>query len=144
MVRRFATARLRSRTAVESSAGERTGAGSSTGAELTATVGLEVIGGAAVVAAGAPVVPATEAMGRSEDVVDPEQSDTKLIGARILPGLGLSLYWWQGGCRGVGRARRRVGAVVARWRRGRSLEREAARVWRLRLLRESTTNMFIA
>jgi hypothetical protein len=30
-----------------------------------------------MVAAGAPLVSAMEAVGRSEDIVDPEQSDTK-------------------------------------------------------------------
>jgi hypothetical protein len=100
---------VRSQIAVDISAGERTRAGSRTGAELT-----EVIGGAPVVAAGAPLVPAMEAVGRPEDIVDPEQSDTKLIGARVLPGLGCRLYGWKGGWRGWRRGRRRHGTVAAR------------------------------
>jgi hypothetical protein len=68
-VRRFETARVRSRIAVEISAGERTRAGSRIGAELTEAAGPEVIGGASVVAAGVPLVPAMEAVGRPEDIV---------------------------------------------------------------------------
>jgi hypothetical protein len=90
---------VRSRIAVDISAGERTRAGSRTGAELTEAAGSEVIGGACVVAAGASLVPVIEAVGRPEDIVDPEQSDTKLIGARVLPGLGRRLYGWKGGWR---------------------------------------------
>jgi hypothetical protein len=36
----------------------------------------------------AEVTGATVVVGADEDIVDPEQSDTKLIGARVLPGLG--------------------------------------------------------
>jgi hypothetical protein len=46
---------------------------------LTEAAGPEVIGGAAVVVASAPAVPAMEAVGRPEDMIDPEQSDTKLL-----------------------------------------------------------------
>jgi hypothetical protein len=65
-----------------------------------------------------------------------------LIGTEILPGLGCRLYGWKEEERGAGRVRRRTGAMVARRRRW--WHREAARVWELRLLRESATNMFIA
>jgi hypothetical protein len=81
-------------------------------------------------------------VGADEDMIDPETTDTKLIGTRILPGLGRRLYGWKEEERGAGRVCRRTGAVVARRRR--RWRREAARVWGLRLLRESATNMFIA
>jgi hypothetical protein len=71
------------------------------------------------------------------------QSNVHVIGTEILPGLGRRLYGWKEEERGAGRVRRRTGAVVA-WRRRRRWRREAARVWELRLLRESATNMFIA
>ena len=48
-------------------------------------------GGGLEVADGASVEPATEAMGRPEDIVDPEQSNTKLVDARVLPDLGSRL-----------------------------------------------------
>jgi hypothetical protein len=68
---------VRSRIAVDISAGERMGAGSRTGAELMEAAGPDVTGGGGwcagggccVVAAGAPVEPATEVMGRPEDII---------------------------------------------------------------------------
>jgi hypothetical protein len=88
---------VRSRIAIDISARERTRARSRTGAELTGAAGPEVIGGVSVVVAGASLVPAMEAVGRPEDIINPEQSDTKLIVARVLPGLGHRLYGWKGG-----------------------------------------------
>jgi hypothetical protein len=73
------------------------------GPEVGGTGPAEVVGGAAVVV-----------VGRAEDMIEPEQADTRLIGAGILPGLGRRLYGWKEGWRGAGRARRRVGAVIAR------------------------------
>jgi hypothetical protein len=134
---------VRSRIAVDISAEERMRAGSRTGAELTEAAGPVVIGGASVVAAGPPLVPAIEAVGRPEDIVDPEQYDTKLIGARVLPGLGRRLYEWKGGWRGWRRGRRRHGAVAAPEEEGGGALEAAARVSEFRLLRETTTNMFI-
>jgi hypothetical protein len=90
--------------------------------------GPEVIGGAAVVAASAPAVPAMEAVGRPEDMIDLEQSDTKLVDARVLPGLGRRLYGWKGGWRGWRRGRRRLGAVAAREEEGGGALEAAARV----------------
>jgi hypothetical protein len=119
---------VRSRIAVDISAGERTRAGSRTSAELTEAAGPEVIGGASIVAAGAPLVPEMEAVGRPEDIVDPKQSDTKLIGARVLPGLGRRLYVWKGGWRGWRRERRRHGAVAEREEEGGGALEAAARV----------------
>jgi hypothetical protein len=119
---------VRSRIAVDISAGERTRVESRTGTELTEAAGPEVIGGASVVAAGAPLVPAMEAVGRPEDIIDPEQSDTKLIGARVLPGLGRRLYGWKGGWRGWRRGRRWHGAVAAREEEGGGALEAAARV----------------
>jgi hypothetical protein len=119
---------VRSRIAIDISAGERARAGSRTGAELTEAAGLEVIGGVSMVAAGAPLVPAMEAVGRPEDIVDPEQSNTKLIGARVLPGLGRRLYGWKGGWRGWRRERRWHSAVAAREEEGGDALEVAARV----------------
>lgn len=104
------------RTADMSSPGERTAAGSRAGARLseaagTEAAGTEVIGGAPVVVVGAS---AMEAVGRPEDIVDPEQPDTKLVCARVLPGLGLRLYGRKEGRRGCWLGRRRLGVVVAR------------------------------
>ena len=47
-----------------------------------------------------------------DDMIDPEQSNTKLIGTRIIPGLGRRLYGKEGVARGRRRGRRRVRAVV--------------------------------
>jgi hypothetical protein len=48
----------------------------------------------------AEVTGGTVMVGADEDIVDVEQSDTKLVGARVLPGLGRRLYGWKGGWRG--------------------------------------------
>jgi hypothetical protein len=100
------------------------------GPEAAGTVPAEVTGGTVVV-------------GADEHMIDPETADTRLIGTEILPGLGRRLYGWKEEERRAGRVGRHTGAVVAR-RRRRRWRREAARVWELRLLRESATNMFIA
>ena len=67
-------------------------------------------GGGMVVVMGSEV----EVVAGDEDMIEQGQSDTKLIGAGILPDLDRRLYGWKGGWRGAGRARRRVGAVIAR------------------------------
>jgi hypothetical protein len=103
------------------SSGLRTAEGAVTlaeenGPEAAGAVPAEVAGGTVVV-------------GADEDIVDPEQSDTKLIGARVLPGLGRRLYGWKGRRRGWRRGRRRHGAVAAREKEGGgALEAAAARV----------------
>ena len=106
-VRRFATAVARSRTAADSSAGERMGGGSAPGAECSA----------AVVTGGDPEVTATVAVVCPDDMIETEESDTKLVETRDLPGLTRRLYGWNGGGRGDDRARRRAGAVVRERRR---------------------------
>jgi hypothetical protein len=67
----------------------------------------------------------------------------KLIGARVLPGLGRRLYGWKGGWRGWRRERRQHGAMAAHEEGGGVLE-AAARVSKFCLVRETSTNMFIA
>jgi hypothetical protein len=61
----------------------------------------------------AEVASGTVVVGMDEDIVDPEQSDTKLIGARVLPGLWRRLYGRKGEWQGWRRGRRWHGAVAA-------------------------------
>jgi hypothetical protein len=120
------------------SSGVRTAEGARGAVKLAEENGPEAAG-----AVPAEVTGGTVVVGADEDMIDPETADTRLIGTEILPGLGRRLYGWKEEERGAGRVRRRTGVVVAR-RRRRRWHREEARVWELRLLRESTTNMFIA
>jgi hypothetical protein len=120
------------------SSGVRTMEGASGDVKATEENGPEAAGAVPV-----EVTDGTVVVGADEDMIDPETTDTRLIGTKILPGLGHRLYGWKEEERGAGRVCWRSGAVVARRRRKRWL-REAARVWGLRLLRESATNMFIA
>jgi hypothetical protein len=85
--------------------------------------GPEAIGAVPAEVAGGTVV-----VGADEDIVGPEQSDTKLIGARVLPGLGRRLYGWKGGWRGWRRGRRRHGAVAALEEEDGDAQEAAARV----------------
>ena len=97
-VRRFVTARVRSQIAEDISAGERTGAASAPRAAVPAATGPEVAGGGGGwcgggcdAVAGKAVVTAAVVVGRPEELIEPKQSDTKLVEARVLPGLGRRL-----------------------------------------------------
>ena len=80
-VRRLAIAWVRSRTAVDNSAGERMGAGSAAGATCAAAEG----------AGGVSEVTATVAEGWPDDMIVTEESDTKLVETQGLPGRGRRL-----------------------------------------------------
>ena len=89
-VRRFETAQVRSRTAVEISCCVRMGAGSEGGADWPPVAGPEVAGGDAVEVGAPEVAIAAEAVGNPEDI-EPELADTKLVETRCLPGRGRRL-----------------------------------------------------
>lgn len=92
-VRRFETARLRSRIAEDISAGERTGAGSAARAAGPEAAGPEVAGGGEWCGGGGCCEVAGKAVvvGRSDKLIEPKLPDTKLVEARVLPGLGRRL-----------------------------------------------------
>jgi hypothetical protein len=70
------------------------------GPEAAGAVHAEVTGGTVVV-------------GAEEDMIDLEIADTRLIGNRILPGLGHRLYRWKEEGQRAGRVCERTGVVVA-------------------------------
>nr|XP_040249220.1 spidroin-1-like [Aegilops tauschii subsp. strangulata] len=69
--------------------------------------------GAVVMGSGAMVVVGSgrDGVGGGEDMTATELTDTKVVGARALPGLGRRLYGEEGGGRGLDRNGRRAGAV---------------------------------
>jgi hypothetical protein len=91
------------------SSGVRTAEGASGAVKVAEENGPEVAG-----AVPAEVTGGTVVVGAEEDMIDPETADTRLIGTRILPGLGRRLYGWKKAGRGAGRDCRRTGAVAAR------------------------------
>jgi hypothetical protein len=83
---------VRSRIADDISAGERTVAASAARAAAPEAGGPEVAGGGTCceVAVAAPVE-AAAVVGSPEELIEPEQSDTKLVEATVLPDLGRRL-----------------------------------------------------
>jgi hypothetical protein len=72
------------------SSGLRTAEGARGAVTLAEENGPEAAGAVPTEVAGGTVV-----VGADEDIIDLEQADTKLIGARVLPGLGRRLYGWK-------------------------------------------------
>jgi hypothetical protein len=83
---------VRSRIADDISAGERTGTASAAMAATPEAGGPMVAGdgGGWEVAVAAPVESAA-VVGRPEELIEPEQYDTKLVETTVLPGLGRRL-----------------------------------------------------
>jgi hypothetical protein len=81
---------VRSRIADDISAGERTGAASAAMAAAPEAGGPEVAGGGWESGSGCEVESAA-VVGRPEELIEPEQSDTKLVETMVLPGLGRRL-----------------------------------------------------
>jgi hypothetical protein len=113
--------------------GVRTAEGARGTVKVAEENGLEAAG-----AVPAEITCSTVVVGADEDMIDPETADTRLIGPVILPGVD-----YMGGRRRSEELGASAGVLAPR-RRRRWWRREAARVWGLRLVRESATNMFIA
>ena len=94
LFRSFETARVRSRIADNISAGERTEAASAARATVPESGRPEVAagdGGWSIGGGCCEVVVAAAVVGRPEELIEPGQSDTKLLDARVLPGLARRL-----------------------------------------------------
>jgi hypothetical protein len=79
---------VRSRIAYDISVGERTGTASAAMAAAPEAGGPEVAGDGGWESGGGCEVESAVVVGRPEELIEPEQSDTKLVESTFLPGLG--------------------------------------------------------
>lgn len=87
----------------------------------TGAVVVTGIGGGGAVDSGAVVVVGSgrdgvgsgrDGVGGGDDMIETELADTKVVGTRVLPGLGRRLYGKEGVGRGRARGDRRLGTVL--------------------------------